>query len=165
MLSLEYIRNNIEKVQTMLDRRNDKINLKKLLLFDAQYREVLVSLENLLATKNNISKKPSIEEIEKMKFIKTEIAQLQEKVQAIKNERDFLLFRMPNMLDDRVPNGKDDHDNLAIKFVGEKRNFNFKPKWHDEIANNLGILNTDAGSKVAGSGFIYWIGDGAKAPG
>lgn len=162
MLSLDYIRNNTAKVQEMLDKRNDNIDLKKLLELDAQYRAELLKLETLLASKNAISKKPTPEEIAKMKAVKQEIAELQVVVQQIKEDRDYLLHRMPNMLDERVPVGADDKDNLSIKTFGEKRNFDFEPKWHDEIARSLGILNTDAGAKVAGAGFLYWRGDGAR---
>ncbi|MFQ6773159.1 MAG: serine--tRNA ligase [Clostridia bacterium] len=162
MLSLDYIRNNTAKVQEMLDKRNDNIDLKKLLELDAQYRAELLKLETLLASKNAISKKPTPEEIAKMKAVKQEIAELQVVVQQIKEDRDYLLHRMPNMLDERVPVGADDKDNLSIKTFGEKRTFDFEPKWHDEIARSLGILNTDAGAKVAGAGFLYWRGDGAR---
>ena len=162
MLSLDYIRNNTAKVQEMLDKRNDNIDLKKLLELDAQYRAELLKLETLLASKNAISKKPTPEEIAKMKAVKQEIAELQVVVQQVKEDRDYLLHRMPNMLDERVPVGADDKDNLSIKTFGEKRNFDFEPKWHDEIARSLGILNTDAGAKVAGAGFLYWRGDGAR---
>ena len=162
MLSLDYIRNNKEKVQQMLNKRKDDIDLNKLLDLDVQYRAELLKLETLLATKNAISKKPTPEEINKMRTLKQDIAALQESVQKIKEDRDYLLFRMPNMLDDRVPVGVDDKDNLAIKYVGQKRQFDFEPKWHDDIARSLDILNTDAGAKVAGSGFIYWRGDGAR---
>lgn len=162
MLNLDYIRNNTAKVQEMLDKRNDNIDLKKLLELDAQYRAELLKLETLLASKNAISKKPTPEEIAKMKAVKQEIAELQVVVQQIKEDRDYLLHRMPNMLDERVPVGADDKDNLSIKTFGEKRNFDFEPKWHDEIARSLGILNTDAGAKVAGAGFLYWRGDGAR---
>ena len=55
MLSLDYIRNNTAKVQEMLDKRNDNIDLKKLLELDAQYRAELLKLETLLASKNAIS--------------------------------------------------------------------------------------------------------------
>lgn len=162
MLSLDYIRNNKAKVQEMLHNRNDDIDLERLLDLDSKYRTELSKLEALLASKNAISKKPTPEEIARMKMVKQEIANLQESVQNIKEDRDYLLYRMPNMLDERVPVGADDHDNLAIKFVGEKRKFDFEPKWHDDLGRALGILNTEAGAKVAGAGFVYWRGDGAR---
>ena len=125
MLSLDYIRNNKAKVQEMLHNRNDDIDLERLLDLDSKYRTELSKLEVLLASKNAISKKPTPEEIARMKMVKQEIDNLQKSVQNIKEDRDYLLYRMPNMLDERVPVGADDHDNLAIKFVGEKRKFDF----------------------------------------
>ena len=89
MLSLDYIRNNKAKVQEMLHNRNDDIDLERLLDLDSKYRTELSKLEALLASKNAISKKPTPEEIARMKMVKQEIANLQESVQNIKEDRDY----------------------------------------------------------------------------
>lgn len=162
MISIDLIRNETSRVQEMLNKRGSKFSLKKFLAVDADYLDNLKKLEMLNARRNAISKDRTGESIERAKKLKQDISDLSEIVAKLEKQRKDLWSLIPNMLDERVPDGESDKDNVPIKFVGEKRVFDFKPKWHDEIATSLNILNIKNGVKVAGSGFYYWRGDGAK---
>ncbi len=162
MISIDLIRNETTRVQKMLDKRGSKFSLKKFLAVDADYLDNLKKLEMLQSRRNALSKDRTESSIERAKKIKQDIVDLSEIVSKLEKQRKDLWAMIPNMLDERVPDGESDKDNVAIKFDGKKQEFNFKPKWHDEIAVNLGILNIKNGVKVAGSGFYYWKGDGAK---
>ena len=69
---------------------------------------------------------------------------------------------LPNFLDPSVPDGAGDEDNTAIKFWGDKAEFAFAARAHDELGECLGIIDTTRGAKVAQSGFYYWKGKGAQ---
>lgn len=162
MISIDLLRNEPEKVQAMLDKRKSDFNLKKFLELDEDYRKNLAKLEEFQRRRNVLSKDRTEQSIDRAKKLKQDIIDLTEIVEKLKKERDDLWAFIPNMLDETVPDGADDKDNVEFKRVGTPRKFDFTPKWHDEIATNLGILNIKAGTKVAGSGFFYWKGDGAR---
>jgi len=162
MISIDLIRNETERVQKMLDRRGSKFNIKKFLAVDKDYLDNLKRLEMLNSRRNALSKDRTGESIERAKKIKQDIVDLSEIVSKLEKQRKDLWSMIPNMLDERVPEGGSDADNVPVKFEGTKREFSFKPKWHDEIATGLNILNIKNGVKVAGSGFYYWRGDGAR---
>ncbi len=70
--------------------------------------------------------------------------------------REFLL-NIPNVPDDSVPVGGDEKDNREIRTWGEKPVFDFEPKPHWEIGEDLGILDFERGAKIAGARFtLYW---------
>lgn len=162
MISIDLIRNETERVQKMLDKRKSKFNIKKFLAVDKDYLDNLKKLEMLNSRRNALSKDRTESSIERAKKIKQDIIDLSEIVSKLEKQRKDLWSMLPNMLDERVPNGESDADNVPIKFEGKKREFTFKPKWHDEVATALNILNIKSGVKVAGSGFYYWRGDGAR---
>ncbi|HZT44098.1 MAG TPA: serine--tRNA ligase [Chthonomonadaceae bacterium] len=72
-----------------------------------------------------------------------------------------LLLEIPNLPDERVPPGKDEHDNVIVRTVGTPREFNFKPRPHWEVGADLGILDIERGIKVSGSRFYVLRGMGA----
>ena len=162
MISIELIRNNPDQVKAMLKKRENDFNLDKFLKVDEDYRKNLAKLEELQRRRNVLSKERTETAIERAKKLKQDIIDLNDIVEKLLKERNDLWALIPNMLDERVPVGESDADNVEIKKVGELRKFNFTPKWHDELATNLDILNVKAGTKVATAGFYYWKGDGAR---
>lgn len=162
MISLDLIRNEPEKVKAMLKKRSNDFNLDKFLKLDEDYRKNLSKLEELQRRRNILSKDRTENAIERAKKLKQDIIDLTEIVDKLLKERNDQWAIIPNMLDERVPVGESDADNVEFKKVGEPRKFDFTPKWHDELAINLGILNVKSGTKIATSGFYYWKGDGAR---
>jgi seryl-tRNA synthetase len=76
--------------------------------------------------------------------------------------RQDCVLNIPNIPHESVPIGKDDTENVVVYEAGEKRKFDFKPKEHWELAEELDIIDFDRGTKVAGSGFYVMKGDGAR---
>jgi seryl-tRNA synthetase len=75
--------------------------------------------------------------------------------------RDLLLC-VPNIPHESVPRGSGEEENRVLREWGKKPEFDFQPKPHWEIGENSGIINFEAGSKIAGSGFIVYSGSGAR---
>ncbi len=69
------------------------------------------------------------------------------------------MLRIPNILHESVPVGKDDSENVEIRKIGKAPKFSFKPKSHLEILENLGLLDRTTAAKVSGSGFLFLKGD------
>jgi seryl-tRNA synthetase len=80
---------------------------------------------------------------------------LDEQIRKYKEKINWFLMRLPNLLHPSVPKGKDENDNVEIKKWGKIPQFGFKPKNHLDIALNLGLIDVERGSKVAGTGFFY----------
>eukprot|EP01035_Chromulina_nebulosa_P017765 gene17765-23366_t len=75
-----------------------------------------------------------------------------EKLKDVDDNIDKILSYLPNLLDDRVPDGDDDSQNVQIHSWGDDlRKIGSTYLWHDEIAHRLGLLNTEAATKIAGS--------------
>jgi seryl-tRNA synthetase len=162
MIPLQYIRTNIKEVKEMLKRRKSDFDLKGFLIVDKDLKENQIKLDELLARRNILSKERTPEAIARGKKIKQDIIDLTEIVDKLTKMRDELWAFIPNFLDPRVPDGDSDADNVEMKKVGVVPKFDFKPKWHDELAQSLDILDIKAGTKVTGSGFFYWKGKGAR---
>ena len=170
MLDIKFIRNNIEKVEAMLKARNVDFNLDEFKELEKKRRELITEVENLKAERNRRSK-----EIGKLKKegkltddIRAEMQALSDRIKELDNElRDIeqrfeeILLNIPNMLHESVPIGKDENDNVVYKVFGEKPEFDFTPKPHWEIGENLGILDFKRASKLAGARFSLYLGPGA----
>jgi len=71
-------------------------------------------------------------------------------------------MRLPNILHESVPKGRDDHDNVPVRHWGKIPKYPFKPKNHLEIAQELGLIDSERAARVAGAGFFYLKGDLAR---
>ncbi|MEM7828215.1 MAG: serine--tRNA ligase, partial [Candidatus Aenigmatarchaeota archaeon] len=80
---------------------------------------------------------------------------LERETEKNKAELTSLLMRIPNLLHESVPQGKDEKDNVEIRRWGKPPNFDFKPKSHLDIAIDLGLIDPERAAKVAGAGFYY----------
>ncbi len=170
MFDIRLIREDPDSVRENLARRNDpeKLKLLEQVQFDdRKYREDLQELEKLKHDRNVVS-----EEISKIKKaggdvsakvkeaseIPRRIKALDDEVADLKQRIDSALMRIPNMLHESVPVGKDDSDNVVVKTWGTAPKFDFEPKNHAEILLNLGLLDEERAVKVAGRGFYYLKG-------
>ncbi len=171
MLDISIIRNEPEKIRTMLKNRNkDDAILDKLLKADSEWRDLTSENNRLRKTRNEVSME--ISKMPKGAEKDAKIAEMREIADKIKanddrmNELDVVrtdcLLNIPNIPHESVPIGKDENDNVVVYEVGEKRKFTFKPKEHWEIAEDLDIIDFERGVKIAGSGFYVMKGDGAR---
>ena len=172
MLDLRYVVENIEDVVKRLSNRNgdfsylyeivDLYNVRKAIIIDVEAKKAL---------RNEASKK--IGEMKRQKLdvtpVLNEVAHLGDEIKSkddelktIEEKIDYLLSITPNLPNASVPVGKDDHDNLEIKRVGEIPQFNFPVKDHIELSEKLGILDFDRAAKITGARFVVDMGLGAR---
>lgn len=99
---------------------------------------------------------------EEMKSVGEKIKQIQEHLEAEENRMNDLNLSLPNLLQDEVPVGKDDSENVTIREEGQKQTFSFTPRPHYEIGEKLGILDFERGIKLAGSRAYTYRGLAAR---
>ena len=167
MLDIRFIRENADRVQEAATQKGYQVNIAELLSSDERRRELQQKADELRTRRNEISSqmkggRPAPELIEEGKALKTELAELEDHVRVVDEEYMRLLKAVPNMPESDVPVGASEDENVVVKVVGEKPNFEFEPKNHAELAVQKGWLDKDRAAKVAGSRFAYVMGDMVK---
>lgn len=158
MLDIKLIREESEKVKAGVQKKNfDTSKIDAVLELDKKRLELLQKVENLRKERNELGK----DGIERGKEIKEELKKLEPDLEVLDKDFKALLNEIPNLPLESVPVGKNETQNVEIKTVGEKPNFNFKQKDHVELGKELDILDFENGAKVAGSGFYYLKNAGA----
>ncbi|MBP9817667.1 serine--tRNA ligase [Candidatus Shapirobacteria bacterium] len=166
MLDINLIRTNPDLVkQALQNRQKDPAILDQVVTLDKQYREDLSIAETFRAQQNSLSKefkgKPSPELIEKGKLIKESLKVAEDKLKESEKKLNEVLEEIPNIPAEDVPEGKDDHDNVVIKTVGQKPTFDFKPLDHIDLGEKLDILDVKKAGELSGSRFGYFKNQGA----
>ncbi len=170
MLDIRFVREHVGLARASLERRQDpeKIAwLDDLLEEDAEWRKLLQETEQLRNRRNVISREINeakkegkdiaflLEEAKRIpgtiKSNEARQAELQEQIRG-------LLLRIPNILHESVPFGKDDSENVVIKKFGKPRKFDFEVKHHGQLAVAVGCADFERAVKVAGTGFFYLKG-------
>jgi len=188
MLDLKFVLANLDVVQKAVDEKhaaNEHVDVKKLPALEEQRKKVILEGETLKAERNKLSKdigmrmgksKALAAEPEKLAAAMSEIGELQRQSKAlgdriqtlegeqgrVEAERDEMLAWIPNVPHASVPPGEGAEQNAVVRTVGDKPNFGFKPKPHFELGAELGILETERGGKISGSGWYFLRGDGAR---
>ncbi|ONI44944.1 serine--tRNA ligase [Candidatus Epulonipiscioides gigas] len=171
MLDIKLIRTNFDKVKKALDSRNSNIDLSEFIELDAKRRAILAEVEVLKNNQNVVSKqvpilkkekKDTTEILAQMKELSDKIKVLDQEVREVDEKLNALLLTIPNIPNEKVPIGADDSDNFEMRKIGEVPTFNFEPKPHWEIGENLDILDFEKAGKVTGSRFTFYKGLGAR---
>lgn len=171
MLDVNIIRSNPDMIRTMILNRNRSTDvLDKFLETDSEWRALTQTNNDLRKTRNEeslkISKLPKGKEkddiIDKMREVGDQIKANDDRMVALEEIRNDCVLNIPNIPHESVPFGKDSNDNVVVYEWGKIRHFDFKPKEHFEIAEDLDIIDFDRAVKVAGSGFYCLKGDGAR---
>ncbi len=174
MLDIKLVRENPEIVQKNLQKRGDPEKLEmlnNLINYDKKWRNLLGQANELRHKRKKITtevahlKKQNIDaskQIEMAKHIPQQIKKLEIQVAKYRENADILLMKLPNLLHESVPFGKDESDNVVEKLIGKPPKFGFKPKSHVEIASDLGLIDFERAAKVSGHGFYYLKGDLAR---
>ena len=167
MLELKFVVNNPDIVKADLKKRGmlDKIGwVDELITLDSEQKKLQKELDNLRHERNVLSeeinkgKKQDVDVsklIDKAKELPSKIKELEKKFDENKNKIRYYLMRIPNILDDSVPIGKDDTENVEVKKWGVPREFDFELKPHGVLAEELGIADFKRAAKVVGAGFVY----------
>jgi len=167
MIDVKLIRTNPEFVRENLRRRNDPNVLRLLdefIKYDEKWRLTQTRINGLRRKRNEISRyiaqlKEQGEDVAKVleeaEKIQEEVKRLKVEVDEYKERSLSVLMRVPNLLHESVPYGRDENENVEIRRWGSPPKFDFKPRNHLEIALNLGLIDGERASKVAGTGFYY----------
>lgn len=172
MIDIKNLRENKESLKENIKKRKCySVDIDKLYLLDKEIRENKKQMEILLHEKKTISKKigeikkkrQSAQELQQeSKKIDIEIKQIKEEMQ---NKEDIFLkewLLVPNIIDDDVPLGESEKENIEIKRWGKIPNFDFKVKTHWELGEKLNILDFKTAAKLSGPRFAVYKKYGAQ---
>ena len=155
MHNLKEIRKDFDTFEKKLEKRSVNVDLNKLKDLDIQNREFIQKKETLEKEKKDISKSKDKSLFAKSKEISKSIDEISEKQQKIKLDLENILSNIPNTPHSDVPIGKDENDNIEVSKSGEIPKFDFNPKSHYEIGENLNMLDFDLATKTTGSRFVF----------
>ena len=172
MINLKLLETNYDEFVKKLEGKNVKASLLDELLHTFnELKQKRKALENFQAIQNAKSKELGVkaragEDVSELKselnLNKAALADADEIVKQYEEKLEQISFSVPNITDDDVPFGKDEDDNVCIKTVLEPTKFDFTPKEHWELGENLGWLDFERGAKLSGSRFTVLRGVGAR---
>ena len=172
MLDIKMIRQNTDEIKERLATRGVKAEkIDALLEKDKRRRELLVETEGLKQKRNEVSaeianakrnKQDATDAIKEMREVGEKIKSLDEELEEVEATVKDMASRLPNLPNPTIPVGPDESANVELRKVGTPREFDFEPKAHWDIGEDLGILDFDRGAKVSGARFVYYKGLGAR---
>jgi seryl-tRNA synthetase len=172
MLDLAFVRANLPLVEEKLRARGaDTSALADFAALDAERRSAITELETLKATRNSLSaefgrRKRLGEDVQLLESqsssLKVQAEHLESTAASADAKLRNLLESLPNLPQDSVPLGTSERDNVCGKTWGEIPKFDFTPKPHWEIGEDLGILDFGRAAKISGSRFVLHFGSGAR---
>ena len=164
MHDIRWIKSNLEIFQTHMSNRGEFVDIKKILELDESRRQIIMDLQGLQKERNQRSKvvgqieDKSGEEFKKaregVQAINRKADNLREKEREIEEEFEDFLSRIPNILDKEVPEGKDESSNKIVSEYGAPNEFDFEPKPHFELGEDLGMMDFEQTAKISGSRFV-----------
>ncbi len=173
MLDLAFVRSNLELVEAKLrDRGQDPVELLgDFRALDQNRRERITEAEQLKAQRNKLS-----EEVARLKKAKRDASAVMEETRSLKSRMEELeaaaaeaeskmraiLARIPNIPLSDVPVGASEKENVEVKRWGEQPKFDFAPRPHWELGEQLGILDFERAAKLSGARFVVYFGAGAR---
>ncbi len=176
MIDIKLVRENPELVKENMRKKfqDHKIPLvEEVLEYDVLNRKAIQEASDLRANKNKLAKeigglmgqgkKDEAEEVKKQVAIQAEQLQKLEEQEAEYGEKvKNIMMQIPNIIDDSVPIGKDDSENVEVKKYGEPVVPAYEIPYHADIMKTFNGIDLDAARKVAGNGFYYLMGDIAR---
>jgi seryl-tRNA synthetase len=171
MQDIKLVRENPEILKKDLERRRDPEKIKLLEEVrekDKEYRELLQETQKLRQKRNEISQEISKAKkegkdvskiMQEAKEIPDKIKKAEERQEQLKKEIESGLKRIPNIMHESVPYGKDDSENVQIRTWGKPEKKDFELISHGELAEKLGVADFKKAAEVAGAGFYYLMGD------
>lgn len=168
MLDIKLIREHPEIIKNDLKKRNELEKIKwvdDLLSYDEKWRELIKKVNELRHKRNVLTleiaklkkeKKDYKDKLKEVREIPQKIKKLEHQAFEYKRKIDSILMKLPNILHESVPVGKDESDNVVVRVYGKPPEFDFKPKNHLEILSDLGLIDQERAAKVTGHGFFYF---------
>ncbi len=173
MLDIRFVRENAELVKEACRRRFKPMDevVDELVDIDAQRRKLNAKTDDLKAQQNRASKQIPVmkkngedttELMAQMKEIAEESKKCGEELAKLEDRQLELILRIPNIPNEAVPYGKDDTENVELRRWGEPRKFDFEPKAHWDIGQDLNVLDPERAGKVTGARFHFYKDLGAR---
>ena len=172
MLDIKRIRTDFDGVASKLATRGVTAeSLENIKELDAKRREILVAVEELKAERNTVSaeiaqakrnKENVDDKIAAMQKLSADVKNLDAELLEIDEKLNAILAVLPNTPHDSVPVGVDEEENVEVRRWGTPREFNFEPKAHWDLGEDLDILDWERGAKVTGARFLFYKNLGAR---
>ncbi|MEW5820940.1 MAG: serine--tRNA ligase [Cyanobacteriota bacterium] len=171
MLDIKQIRENPDKINELLKRRDPKLNIDEILKIDEDRRSIQKQIDDLRAERKNISNQ--IGQMKKegkdtsdiqlqTRQLGENIKDLEEKEKELNEKQTDILLNTPNTPQENVPVGENETKNVEVKIYGEHPSFNFEPKNHWDIGLDLDILDFERAVKISESRFVIYKGAAAR---
>ena len=171
MISLKKLRNETEICkESILSKEND-IDIDHILELDKRLRELKTISNEMRAKRNSASEsigelkkagKDATNSIKKTRELGDELKKLEYDLNHISKTLESYLYRIPNIPHESVPRGEDETGNQQVRIWGSEPRFDFEPKSHLELGDQLGLFDFKRGAKLSGSGFPLYTGMGAR---
>ena len=176
MIDINIIRTNKELVKENIKKKfqNEKLPLVDSIYdMDIKYRKIKTEADEDRSKVNTLSKEigslmrdKKVEEANKIKEevsnIKKIIPELEKEEEMLANEIREKMMKIPNIIDDSVPIGKDDSENVELERFGEAKVPSYEIPYHADIITRLGGLDKESAGRTSGNGFYYLMGDIAR---
>ena len=176
MLDIKFLRENPEIVKENIKKKfqNEKIALvDEVIELDEKYRAAKTRCDNLRSQRNKISKQigglMAKGEKEEAERVKAQVGEINNELSALEGSEDELsrqirerMLVIPNIIDESVPIGKDDSENVEVERFGEPLVPDFEVPYHVDIMEKLNGIDIDSARKTSGNGFYYLCGDIAR---
>ncbi len=176
MLDINLLRTDPDKVRENIRKKFQDHKLPmvdEVIRFDKEYREAIQQGDTLRNLRKTLSKKVGAllakGEKEEAEKVKAQIAEAAEKLEALEGQEETLkeeirkrMLVIPNIIDDSVPIGKDDSENVEVERFGEPVVPAWEVPYHVDIMERLNGIDLDAARKTSGNGFYYLMGDVAR---
>jgi seryl-tRNA synthetase len=167
MLDLKYIRDNTAAVEENSKNRGVEVDVGLVVQLADRRSELIQELNELRQRQNQMAKSigkerdPDAREalITESRITKERIPERETELARVEEQLREEHLKIPNMTHPDAPIGKDDSENVEIRRWGDPPDFGFEPRDHVELGDSLGIIDFDAGAKVAGSKFYFLRGD------
>lgn len=172
MIDIKLVRENPEIIKESQRKRGmSEEEVDKLIELDKEWRNLKEEVDGLRSRRNKVSEEINQAKkqgnnteklVQEAKEIPKLLAEKEELMKEKEENRNRLLLEIPNIIHEDVPIGKDENDNKEIKKVGSPTEFNFEPKHHQDLLENLDCLDVEQASKVTGARFYYLKGEIVK---
>lgn len=171
MLDIKFVRQNMNEVRDSLTKRGGSANLDSFVESDEKRKALIQQIEELRHRRNVVSEdiarmkkagEDADDKVVEMREVSGTVKELDKELSEIEAGIKEVLVSIPNIPHPSVPEGRDEEDNILVKEVGAVPAFDFEPKAHWDIGEDLGIFDFETASKITGARFPLYLGVGAR---
>ena len=171
MISIKDLRKQPELYKKMLALKSDHADVDQLLLLDKTFRSLQTEVDHLRAERNRASDaiglakkagQDASDAIRQTRELGDRLKEIEDRLHLTDEELNKVLYQIPNLPHETVPQGSNEINNVEIKSWGKKPDFMFTPKSHLQLGESLTLFDFKRGAKLSGSGFPLYVGKGAQ---